>query len=56
MHKPPSEHDEWLEENQEPKKRELPKKTPAPRPRRAQGLTGPERTWQNLKDDIQEYG
>jgi hypothetical protein len=55
MRKPPSEHDEWLEENKEPEKKPMPVKKSAQRP----SLNNPsssERRFKALNDDIQEFG
>ncbi len=56
MHKPPSEHEEWLEENQKPKKREERDKKPLPKQPPNNQPSGADQRWQALKDDIQEYG
>lgn len=55
MHKPPSEHDEWLEENPEPVKKSLPPKKPLRRPA-SNRPSGADQRFKALNDDIQEFG
>lgn len=55
MRKPPSEHEEWLEDNLEPKKSSTPKKSPTKHVI-PNGLSGAEKRFKALNDDIQEFG
>lgn len=56
MRKPPSEHDEWLEENREPEKQSppLPRKRAKAQP--TNHPSGAEKRFKALNDDIQEFG
>lgn len=55
MRKPPSDHDVWLEENQEPEKKPLPQKKSSPRPP-TNRPKGADQRFKALNDDIQEFG
>ncbi len=55
MHKPPSEHDEWLEENGKPEKKPIPPKKPLTRTPPNQS-TAADKRFKALNDDIQEFG
>ncbi len=56
MHKPPSEHDEWLEENGKPEKKPIrPSKKPEQRAPDNQSNAADKR-FKELNDDIQEFG
>jgi hypothetical protein len=56
MRKPPSEHGEWLEENEKPEKRSLPTPKQPKTERSSNRPRGEDVRFKALNDDIQEYG